>query len=271
MIDPPSPDGYRADTYGESFADVYDDWYADVSDVDATVAAVERMAGGGPVLELGIGTGRLALPLAERGVRVVGVDASPSMLDLLAEKPGASELTAVLADMAHLADGPGAAEIAAGGPYTVAFAAFNTFFNLTTAEDQTRCLADVFSLLAPGGVLVIEGFVPPADGLADGGVSVRDVTADAAVLTISKHDADAQTIRGHHVEIRAEGNRLRPWIVRYLTPDQLDASAAQVGFVRTNRWADWSGSLFPPSQTNGPDRPLPEPDVHVSVYQRPSS
>ena len=77
MIDPPSPDGYRADTYGESFADVYDDWYADVSDAVATVAAVEQMANGGPVLELGVGTGRLALPLAERGVRAVGIDASP--------------------------------------------------------------------------------------------------------------------------------------------------------------------------------------------------
>ena len=230
MIDPLGHDGYRADTYGESFADVYDDWYADVSDVDATVATVARLADGGPVLELGIGTGRLALPLAATGVTVVGVDASPSMLDLLAAKPDADTVTAVLADMAHLTDGPGAEEIAAHGPYAVAFAAFNTFFNLTTVDDQNRCLRAVFDLLRPGGVLVIEGFVPPEDGLADGGVSVRDVTADAAVLTISKHDADEQVIRGHHVEIRAEGNRMRPWIVRYLTPSQLDASAAAVGF-----------------------------------------
>ena len=140
MIDLPERDGYGADTYGESFADVYDDWYADVSDVDATVAMIARLAGDGPVLELGVGTGRLAIPLAAAGVRVIGIDASPSMLRLLDEKPGADAVTAVLADMAHLAEGPGAEEIAAAGPYTVAFAAFNTFFNLVTPDDQRRCL-----------------------------------------------------------------------------------------------------------------------------------
>ena len=69
--------------------------------------------------------------------------------------------------------------------------------------------------------------------MTDGGVSVRDITSDAAVLTVSKHDPDAQVIRGHHIEMRADGNRMRPWIVRYLTPEQLDGSAAAVGFVRT--------------------------------------
>ncbi|NDH98159.1 MAG: class I SAM-dependent methyltransferase [Actinobacteria bacterium] len=257
VIDLPGHDGYGADTYGESFADVYDDWYADVSDIDATVATIARLAGDGPVLELGVGTGRLAIPLAAAGVRVVGVDASPSMLRLLA-------------DMAHLAEGPGAEEIAAAGPYTVAFAAFNTFFNLATPDDQRRCLEGVFDLLAPGGVLVIEGFVPPEDGMADGGVSVRDITSEAAVLTVSKHDPHAQVIRGHHIEMRTDGNRMRPWIVRYLTPEQLDASAAAVGFVKINRWATWSGSPFNPSPPNGPDHPLTSSDVHVSVYQHPS-
>ena len=234
------------------------------------MATIARLAGDGPVLELGVGTGRLAIPLAAAGVRVVGVDASPSMLRLLADKPGADAVTVVLADMAHLAEGQGAEEIAAAGPYTVAFAAFNTFFNLATPDDQRRCLEGVFDLLVPGGVLVIEGFVPPEDGMTDGGVSVRDITADAAVLTVSKHDPDAQIIRGHHIEMRADGNRMRPWIVRYLSPEQLDASAAAVGFVRTNRWATWSGSPFNPSPPNGPDHPPTSSDVHVSVYQHPS-
>ena len=85
-----------------------------------------------------------------------------------------------------------------------------------------------------------------------------------------KHDPDAQIIRGHHIEMRADGNRMRPWIVRYLTPEQLDASAAAVGFVRTNRWATWSGSPFNPSPPSGPDHPPTSSDVHVSVYQHPS-
>ena len=82
-------------TYGDSFADVYDDWYADVSDIDATVAAVARLADGGAVLELGVGTGRLALPLAATGTPVVGIDASQAMLDLLAAKPDATTVTSL--------------------------------------------------------------------------------------------------------------------------------------------------------------------------------
>src|SRR5262245_41087141 len=116
-------DGYEASTYGDGFADVYDDWYGNVSDVDATVAGVASLAaarGGDRVLELGVGTGRLALPLAARGLLVTGIDASPAMLDRLLAKPGAARVEAVLGDMA---------ELPVPGRYTVVFAAFNTFFN----------------------------------------------------------------------------------------------------------------------------------------------
>ncbi len=271
MIEPDLPDDYGPATYGDAFADVYDDWYADVSDVDATVAAVARLAGDGPVLELGVGTGRLALPLADRGVAVVGVDASQAMLDLLAAKPGADRVTAVLADMGALTGGAGAEVIAAHAPYAVAFAAFNTFFNLTTDDAQATCLQDLFALVRPGGVVIIEGFVPPAEGLDDGGVSVREVTAEGAVITVSKHDADAQVIRGHHVEVTAAGNRLRPWMLHYRTPAQLDASAEAAGFVVADRWTDWAGTPFP--LQGGPQAPADPsfilPEVHVSVYRRP--
>ena len=194
------PGGYGPSTYGESFADVYDDWYADVSDAAATVDAVHALAGDGAVLELGIGTGRLAIPLAAAGSTVVGVDASPAMLEALAAKPEAASLTAIEADMAALHRSP---ELADHAPFAVVFAAFNTFFNLPTDTDQAACLAGCHSLLDDDGCLVLEGFVPPAGGLTDGGVSVRDVTPDAAILTVSKHDADAQLIRGHHIEMRA--------------------------------------------------------------------
>ena len=261
------PDDYGPATYGDAFADVYDDWYHDVSDVDATVAAVGRLAAGGAVLELGVGTGRLALPLAAAGVPVVGIDASQAMLDLLAAKAGADMVTSVLADMADLG---AEAAIEDAGPYRVAFAAFNTFFNLTSDAAQTACLRTLYDLVEPGGVVVIEGFVPPVDGLADGGVSVRDVNADGAVITVSKHDADAQVIRGHHVEITAAGNRLRPWVLHYRTPAQLDASAAAVGFVLHERWTDWAGTPFPlPGDLSPADPSLDLPDVHVSVYRRP--
>lgn len=249
------PRGYEPHTYGDSFADVYDEWYGDVSDVEATVAMVHALAAGHAVLELGVGTGRLALPLAERGGRVVGVDASPTMLDVLRSKPGGDAVVSAEGDMAALGSNP---TIVEHGPFRVIFAAFNTLFNLPDDTTQAACLAGCHDLLDAEGRLIIEGFVPPAGGLADGGVSVRDVTVDAAVLAVSTHDAEAQVIRGHHIEMRADGNHMRPWLVHYRTPDQLDAAAAAAGFVLDRRWADWGGSPFDPTHD----------DVHVSVYRK---
>lgn len=241
--------GYSASSYGDGFADVYDDWYTDVSDIDATVNAVEALADGGTVLELGIGTGRLALPLAERGVAVTGVDASAAMLDALRVKPGAEVLELVEADMAD----PGLA----GRSYAVAFAAFNTFFNLTDTAAQESCFAAMRACLQPKGHFAIEGFVPPVDGMSDGGMSVRDITVDRAVLTISQHDSNSQIITGQHVDISEAGIRMRPWVMHYRTPDQLDAAASAAGFELESRCADWAGTPFDA-----------QCEAHVSIYRR---
>ncbi|MEZ5165302.1 MAG: class I SAM-dependent methyltransferase [Acidimicrobiales bacterium] len=144
-------EGYGPHTYGESFADVYDDWYATVSDVEATVEAIHAMADGGRVLELGVGTGRLALPLAARGVRWSGSMHRP-MLDRLRVKDSESRVATVRAD--H--DRP----LPSGG-FAVVFAAFNTFFNLPDDGAQRRCMTHVATALDPGGRFVVEGFIPP--------------------------------------------------------------------------------------------------------------
>ena len=250
----PSMEGYDSAQYGRSFADVYDDWYREVSDVDATVHRVAVLAarrGGGRVLELGVGTGRLALGLAARGLRVTGVDASAEMLDRLRAKSGADQLELVHADMS---------ELPVTGPFAAAFVAFNTFFNLTTRDAQQACLHRVHDVLAPGGWFVLEAFVPNADTTDTSGVSARTVELDRVVLTAARRDAAAQTISGQHIEITEHGVRLRPWLVRYATVQQLDDMAATAGLRLAERHADWHGAPFHDAS-----------DHHVSVYRRPPS
>jgi SAM-dependent methyltransferase len=247
-------EGYDSAQYGRSFADVYDGWYRDVSDVEATVHRVAVLAarrGGGRVLELGVGTGRIALPLAARGLHVTGIDASPDMLERLRAKPDAEQLDLVLGDMA---------ELAVTGPFAAAFVAFNTFFNLTTREAQQACLHRVHDVLTPGGWFVLEAFVPPVDEIDASGVSARTVELDRVVLTAARRDAATQTISGQHIEITEHGVRLRPWVVRYATPAELDAMAATAGLRLVERHGDWHGAPFHDASEN-----------HVSVYRRPPS
>lgn len=248
-------EGYDASTYGDRFADVYDDWYGDVTDVDAcagALAALVRDAGGGPLLELGVGSGRLALPLVALGVDVHGIDSSAAMVERLRAKPGGAEVTATIGDMAEL-------DLFDAGPFAVVVVAFNTLFNLGTAALQQRCLERVASLLQPGGCFVVEAFVP-RDDVGPGvqsAVTPRRITADEVVLSVSQVDGEAQTISGQHVHLREQGIRLRPWHLRYATPEQLDGMAERAGLHLATRWSGWHGEAFTGAST-----------VHVSTYRR---
>ncbi|MET0904360.1 MAG: class I SAM-dependent methyltransferase [Acidimicrobiales bacterium] len=244
-------DGYDAATYGDRFADVYDDWYGELTDVDACTERLAALARGGPVLELGVGSGRLALPLAARGVEVHGIDASAAMLDRLRTKPGGEAVRLTTGDMADL-------DIVDPPAFSVVFAAFNTFFNLTTAAAQQRCVERVARLLRPDGLFVIEAFVP-ADDDGDGPspVTPRHISADEVVLSVSHHDGRQQTITGQHIHITEQGIRLRPWHLRYARPAELDAMADAAGLALAWRHADWEGTPF------GPDS-----GAHVSGYCR---
>ncbi len=242
-------EGYDERSYGRGMADVYDDWYAGVSDVDATVARLAALAEGGPVLELGVGTGRLALPLADRGLDVWGVDTSPDMLARLRAKPGGERVHTFEADMA--------AEVPPG-PFRLVFAAYNTLFSLTSAAAQEACVAAAAARLTPGGRFVVEAFVPDTRPEAAPDVTVRDLTAERVVLAVSRVDPEGQTAHGQFVELtEAGGVRLRPWCVRWSTPEQLDAMAARAGLALEDRWEGWA------AQPYGPDSPH-----HVSVWAR---
>lgn len=247
-------EGYRPSTYGDRFADVYDEWYHDVSDVGSTVERVAALARprGGRVLELGAGSGRLAIPLAGAGLQVWAVDASAAMVERLRAKPGGDRVHTVVDDMAELA-APGL-----GGPFDVVLCAFNTLFNLTDAAAQARCIARVAEVMAPGGRLVVEAFVPPAGGeraAAVGAVEPRHIGLDEVVLTVSRLDPATRTIVGQHVQITEAGVRLRPWVLHYASPGELDTLAAEAGLYLVERHAGWRGEPFGPAS-----------DAHVSVY-----
>lgn len=258
--------GYDDDTYGEAFADVYDDWYHDLSDLRSTVATLQRIAttaaAGDPprAVELGVGTGRIALPLAAAGLRVAGIDTSRSMLDRLAAKPSGDMVAGIEGDMVG---GLHDAAEAIGGPPHLVVVAYNTFFSLRTAERQLEAFRAVADHLAPGGRFVIEAFVPaPADDGARraGVVSVKTIAADRVVLSVDTTDPAAQVAEGQYIEFtEAGGVRLRPWAIRWSTPAQLDQMAAAAGLVLDERWADFDGTPFDL-----------DADRHVSVYRRSS-
>ena len=241
-------EGYDETTYGERFADVYDDWYGSITDTEACVDAVARLAHGRPVLELGVGTGRLAIPLAQRGLPVTGVDSSPAMLAALSAKPGGDAVDVVLGDMTD----PPVGDLR----FAVAFVAYNTLFNLVTVEGQRSCLTSAARRLLPGGCVMIEAFVPDVLGAAADAVVPKHVTADKVVLSVSRQDPVRQEVIGQYVDISETGIRLRPWHIRWSTPEQLDALAAEAGLHLSERWATWSGEPFDETSTS-----------HISVYR----
>ncbi len=231
-MEPSPPD------YGDSFADVYDDWYGHVTDPDATAdraAALAREAGVPRVLELGIGSGRLALPIADRGIDVVGIDSSPAMVDLLAAKSGAERIEVHRGDMTE-------ADALVDGPFGAVLIAFNTLFNVVDPDDQTRVLTAAAQLCAPDGSVLIETAVwPDPPESRERGLSTSRVDLDRVVLSATDHDPATQVVTGQHIDITEAGTRLRPWRIRYLTLPQLDAMATDAGLELADRWGDWSG------------------------------
>ncbi|MBA2279632.1 MAG: class I SAM-dependent methyltransferase [Acidimicrobiia bacterium] len=247
-------DGYLPETYGDAFVDVYDEWYGNVGDPFHAVPRLVELAGGGPVLELGVGTGRLAIPLV-RHQPVWGVDASEAMLSRLAARPGGDAVVAVLGDMRD----PAAVLPADRPAFAVVVVGFNTFFMLTSEGAQRDCLASVAGLLAPGGVFVVEAFVPGENlpKTTNRVVEPRTVALDHVVFNAVVHDPVEQVISHQLVEIRESGIKLRPSVLRYAWPAQLDEMAADAGLRLRERWAGWQGQPFDDDSTE-----------HVSVYER---
>lgn len=241
-------DRYGPETYGDRIADVYDTLH-DGLDTEAAVETLAALAGGEPVLELAIGTGRLALPLAARGLEVHGIDASEAMVAKLREKPGGDRIPVTMGDFA---------DVGVEGEFSLVFVAFNTLFALLTQDDQARCFANVARRLADGGVFVVEAFVPDLARFDRGQrVQVNRLDAAEVMLDASRHDPVGQRIDSDHVVITEHGTRIYPVNLRYAFPAELDLMARLAGLELQNRWGGWAREEF----TAGSPR-------HVSVYGR---
>ena len=235
---------YTAATYGDRIADNYDRMVTG----SAPVETLERLAGGGRALELGIGTGRVALPLAARGVAVHGIESSEAMVAKLRAKPGGDAIPVTVGDFA---------DFRVDGTFKLIFVVFNTFFMLTTQEQQVQCFATVAEHLGAGGVFVIEAFVPDPTRFANGqSVGISHLESDAVQLDLSRHDAAGQRVTCQHLVIDAAGTRLFPAQLRYAWPSELDLMARLAGLRLRERWSGWSGSRFTSSSTG-----------HVSIFE----
>lgn len=242
-------EGYEAETYGERIAERYDQLYAELDPKDAAETLAELAQRRGRVLELAIGTGRIALPLAARGVEVHGVDVSEAMVARLRSKPGGE---AIPVTMGNFADVP------VEGRYGVVFVAFNTFFGLTTQEEQVRCFENVAAHLADDGVFLLEMFVPDVTRFdRKQRVSAIAVELDEVQLEATNYDPVAQRSTSQHVFLSASGVDLYPVVIRFAWPAELDLMARLAGLRLHERWGDWDRRPF-----------TADSERHVSVYGR---
>jgi SAM-dependent methyltransferase len=242
-------EGYRPETYGDRIADSYDRMTAAMPDPVDCVDRLAELAGAGPALELGIGTGRVALPLAARSVEVHGIDASAAMVERLRAKPGGDAIPVILGDFA---------DVPVEGSFPLVYAVFNTFFSLLTQDDQVRCFRAVADRLAPGGAFALELFVPDPT-LHPGGQSIRTrhLGLDLVRFDLALHDPVAQRVDFQNVLLAADGARLMPGSVRYAWPSELDLMARLAGLRLRLRWGGWRREPYTGS-TSG---------LYVAVYE----
>lgn len=239
---------YRPESYGERIAGVYDEMYSEFD--PAAITTLSQLADGGRALELGIGTGRIALPLTQAGIEVSGIDVSEAMVARLHAKAAAKSIHVTLGNFV---------DVAVDGRFALIYILFNTFYQLLIQDEQVHCLANVAAHLEPRGVFVIEAFYPDLSRFTDAQtVRLVDIGQDQVQLDVSEHNAIAQQITTQHMIFTEGGLHLYPVQIRYVWPSELDLMARLAGLVLKQRWGDWGGSTFTASSGK-----------HISVYGRP--
>jgi SAM-dependent methyltransferase len=241
-------DGY----FGENIAATYDESTADMSRpdvVDPAVDVLAELAGTGPALEFGVGTGRIALPLAARGIEVHGIDMSRAMVDRLRAKPGGEAVGVTIGDFATTR---------VAGEFALAYLVFNTIGNLTTQDAQVDCFRNAAAHLRPGGCFVVEVGVPELRKLPPGQNAVPFHISDTR-WAFDTYDTATQAMSSNYVDI-VDG-RAEHWSIpfRYVWPAELDLMAGLAGLRLRERWGDWKREPF-----------TSESDKHVSVWEKPA-
>jgi SAM-dependent methyltransferase len=239
------------DYFGEDVAPRYDEGVSEAfaaAAVDPAVEFLAELAGAGAALELGIGTGRIALPLTRRGVRVHGIDLSTAMVEQLRAKPGGAEIPVAIGDFATTR---------VDGSFTLAFLVFNTIMNLTTQDEQVACFENAAAHLEPGGCFVVEVAMPQLQRLPPGETIHTFSYESPTRFGFDEYDIADQGLISHHYAER--DGTFGPWSIpfRYVWPAELDLMARLAGMTLRERWADWDRSPFTSESTK-----------HVSAWRK---
>jgi SAM-dependent methyltransferase len=246
-------DGVPIDHFDEPVAARYDAGVAERFDpavLGPTVDFLAALAGDGAALELGIGTGRVALPLRARGVPVHGIDLSPAMVGQLRAKPGAEGVDVTLGDVATTT---------VGRTFRLAYLVFNTIENLTTQDEQVQCFCNAAAHLEPGGRFVVETGVPGLRGLLPGETTRVFASTPGSVGFDEYTDLPAQRFVSHHWRIVDGVAQVGSVPLRFVWPSELDLMARIAGMSLRERWGSWTREPFTAEST-----------AHVSVWQKPA-
>jgi SAM-dependent methyltransferase len=236
-------------TYGDDYASVYDHLFEDRDNLYQVGETLAALAGNGPVLEFGIGTGRLAVPLAERGIKVVGIDNSESMLKKLREKPEAKGITGVLGDCT---------QDRIEGDFSLVFVAFSTLYVFENQETQVRCFENAAWHLKPGGLFLVEAFVHDRSRWHFGQeTTTTKIEHEFASVRVGLHDPLTQLIKLQYMDFTPQGIKFRPNRLRYVWPSEMDLMARIAGLRLKERWGGWDRSPF-----------TSESNSQVAVYEK---
>jgi hypothetical protein len=240
----------RETTADEEFGTLWSAIYDQVDEPadPAMIRCLEKLSNGGPVLELGVGTGRIALSLQAQGIEVHGVDVSPQMLAVLRTKPGGDKIIVSIGDMAALD--------ARLGPFRLVYVANNGIAHLLSQERQLACFSSVRRVLAPEAHFVVEGYLPRMEMPDRGGMDILSLGQREVRLRFSRVDAATQMIRSQILSVTDHGSNLLPMVLRYAWPSELDLMANLAGLRLVKRWGGWKGEPFNAPWTR-----------HVTIYE----